>query len=202
MAREEIEQFLAFIARRGILLTTSDWIKTMEPGHIPKLVDRDVVDWLIMEFTRVQRVRPRIGAEVFCYNDIVLSTGVDHVVERVPANTPGIVVYHLSDDYDAVGVRWHRHKDYGPPVTIEVNVNSLCRVANKASFNFPLSNKLEQIPADADLHTLKQFESDWESGVIGPDDGVGYYATESMVTDVEYVHRGTDIWTHVVWFNK
>lgn len=67
---------------------------------------------------------------------------------------------------------------------------------------------LTKIPKDSDLFTLKDFIEMCEGYGVMDDDGFGYYATASKMSDIfcqpsVILYEGADkTWSHVVWFNK
>lgn len=67
---------------------------------------------------------------------------------------------------------------------------------------------MEQIPDYADVMTLDEFVEAVKQGVFVNDDGSGYYATATEMSDVPAVpseiRKGLlqPGFTHVAWFNK
>ena len=67
---------------------------------------------------------------------------------------------------------------------------------------------LRPIPDYADMMTIAQFRDAIDCGTIFDDDGSGYYATESGVSEVPAVPSeigqgfADERFTHVAWFNK
>jgi len=67
---------------------------------------------------------------------------------------------------------------------------------------------MKDIPDYGDVMTLKDFMEGVASGCLTNDDGSGYYATPTSISD--QVIRPSDVasgkinyhFTHVVWFNK
>lgn len=79
--------------------------------------------------------------------------------------------------------------------------NLLKQVGNKMGI------VLKPIPSYGDHMTLESFTDCVECGGFNDDDGTGYYATETQITDIVVypsdITKGFDKkWSHVVWFNK
>lgn len=61
---------------------------------------------------------------------------------------------------------------------------------------------LREIPTYGVLMTLEEFWLEEDRGSLNSDDGDGYYATESGMSDIS-AYRDKPGWaTHVVWFNR
>ena len=61
---------------------------------------------------------------------------------------------------------------------------------------------LREIPTYGDLMTLEDFRHDEDLGCLTSDDGNGYYATETGMSDIPTYHTEPEWATHVVWFNR
>lgn len=62
---------------------------------------------------------------------------------------------------------------------------------------------MEPIPDYGDHFSVDEFQSLEACNAITPDDGCGYYATESFMSDVGVFASHIPEWaTHVVWFNR
>jgi hypothetical protein len=70
------------------------------------------------------------------------------------------------------------------------------------------ATKLEPLPDYGDLFAIAEFRECCEHNSITEDDGTGYYATATHMTNLEaspaWIARGVidHRWSHVMWFNK
>jgi len=65
----------------------------------------------------------------------------------------------------------------------------------------------EPLPTYGDLFTVREFMCSVESGLFIDNDGIGYYATDTQMSDLEAIPSQFNpdidpIFTHVMWFNK
>lgn len=61
---------------------------------------------------------------------------------------------------------------------------------------------LEPIPDYGDVMTLEDFQSSHRAGALIPDDGSGYFATETGMSREDCFDEPPAWATHVVWFNR
>jgi len=90
----------------------------------------------------------------------------------------------------------------------EAQVNYGLPIEALREWSKTMSVKLSPLPDYGDLMTLKEFIESCKDGMFIDYDGVGHYATETEMTDIEVypsdITNG-DIqyeWTHVCWFNR